>query len=84
MLDPVPVKYYGQGNLAITSVQQVEVTEDFLGLSETIRECQETEDSEHCHTNTYLDKAKSECDCAIPFNDSPDVVSFKVIRDPNN
>ena len=84
MLDPVPVKYYGQGNFAITSVQQVEVTEDFLGLSETIRECQETEDIEHCHTNTYLDKAKSECDCAIPFNDSPDLVSFKVIRDPNN
>ena len=41
MIDPVPLKLFGEGNYAITDIQEVKVTGEFLGLDDATRGCQE-------------------------------------------
>ena len=58
---------FGEGNYAITDIQQVKVTEEFLGLDDATRSCHRNSELEQCETNKYLEKAKLQCGC-IPDN----------------
>ena len=66
-VDPVPVKLFGEGNYAITDIQKVSVTTQFLGLDPETRGCHLNTELEGCETKTYLEKLKEECGC-VPNN----------------
>ena len=61
-----PVRLHGEGSYAITDVKEITVSDDFLGLDETIRKCQNIEPLENCTTRQYLDIVKKQCKC-VPF-----------------
>ena len=63
MIDPVPLKLFGEGNYAITDIKEVKVTEEFLGLDTATRGCHRNSELKHCETNTYIEKAKRHCHC---------------------
>ena len=63
MIDPVPLKLFGEGNYAITDIKEVKVTEEFLGLDTATRGCHRNSELEHCETKTYIEKAKRHCHC---------------------
>ena len=67
MIDPVPLKLFGEGNYAITDIKEVKVTEEFLGLDTATRGCHRNSELENCETKTILEKAKLQCHC-IPSN----------------
>ena len=61
------MKLFGEGNYAITDIQEVNVSEQFLGLDTATRGCTRNSELEGCETKTYLEKAKDKCGC-IPNN----------------
>ena len=63
---PAPLKLNGEGNYALTDVKKVEVTNDFLGLKFTSRNCQSYEKYEECTTRKYLEKFQKHCSC-VPY-----------------
>ena len=58
-----PVSLYGEGDYALTVVQQVVATQSFLGMSEEIRNCQKTPSLGDCVTRDYLDRLQAKCSC---------------------
>ena len=61
-----PIKVYGEATLAISSVKDMIVTDDFLGLDESARKCQNREAFENCTTRQYLETVKRQCNC-VPY-----------------
>ena len=61
-----PLKLYGEGQYNLNSVKAVKVSEDFLGLDESIKECQNKESFEECKSGRYIEKVLNECKC-LPF-----------------
>ena len=61
-----PVSVFGGATLAISDVKVMEVTEDYLGLDENVRKCQNREPFENCTTRQYLSKVESQCNC-VPY-----------------
>ena len=47
-------------------VKEVTVTEDYLGLDEDTRNCQNIETFEECSTKQYFNAVKMECKC-LPY-----------------
>ena len=45
---------YGGGNYALTAVKEMSVTDQFLGLKEEDKKCQNLESFESCTTRNYL------------------------------
>ena len=58
-----PLKLYGEGNYALTSVKEVRVTDSFLSMSAERRNCQNEERYEDCATEDYLKRVKKICSC---------------------
>ena len=58
-----PLKLYGEGNYALTSVKEVKVTKSFLLLSEETRNCQNRELYEDCLTREFGREAMKICSC---------------------
>ena len=58
-----PVSLYGEGDYALTVVQQVVASQSFLGMSEEIRNCQKTPSLGDCVTRDYLDRLQAKCSC---------------------
>ena len=50
----------------LNNIKEIKVTEDFLGLSKTIRRCQYDESFDECITRKYVDELKQTCKC-LPF-----------------
>ena len=44
----------------------MKVTDDYLGLDEDVRKCQNIEPFENCTTRQYLDSVLRQCNC-IPY-----------------
>ena len=44
----------------------MKVTNDYLGLDEDVRKCQNIEPFENCTTRQYLDSVLEQCKC-VPF-----------------
>ena len=47
-------------------MKEIKVTDDYLGLDENIRQCQNEEAFERCQTRQYLDAVEMQCKC-IPY-----------------
>ena len=62
-----PLKLYGEGNYALTSVKEVVVTDSFLSMKAETRNCQVDELYEDCETEEFLKKTRKFCSC-IPAN----------------
>ena len=62
-----PVKLLGQGEYNMDAVEEIKVTDSFLGLSQGIRNCQNVEPLYNCTTRYYKETVLKQCGC-IPFN----------------
>ena len=62
-----PLLLHGEGNYALTSVKEIKVTDDFLGLDIQTKSCQIIETFEECTTRNYMKKVLEDCNC-IPYN----------------
>ena len=60
------MKLYGEGQYNLNSIKALRVSEDFLGMDESIKECQNKESFEECKSGRYIEKLLDECKC-LPF-----------------
>ena len=60
----LPLQLEKEYNLNVVKV--IEVTEEFLNLDESVRECQNKESEEECLTKNYVDSLLDQCKC-LPF-----------------
>ena len=67
MLLKAPISVHGEGTFAISDVKEMKVTEEYLGLDENIRKCQNRESFEECTTNNYIDTVLKKCKC-VPYS----------------
>ena len=58
-----PVSLYGEGDYAMTVVQEVLPTQSFLALPEEVRRCEKTESLGDCLTRDYLARLQAGCSC---------------------
>ena len=58
---------YGEGTYAISEVKEMRVTDEYLGLDENIRKCQNMETFEDCTTRNYIDATVKNCKC-VPYS----------------
>ena len=63
-LEPLKLKIGNEYNL--NNVKEIYVTDDFLTLDKTIRNCQNEESLEDCKTRKYIDILLEQCKC-VPF-----------------
>ena len=61
-----PLEQFGEGNYALSDVKEVFVTEDFLGMDDEIKLCQNEGTTEDCWMKNYLRKGFSKCKC-LPY-----------------
>ena len=62
---------FGEGEYNIV-LENVNVTESYLGLKEEVRNCRESEeDYQQCVTQNYVQRVKDECQC-LPLSMSLD------------
>ena len=61
-----PITLHGEGSYAISDVKEIKVTEEYLGLSEDVKECQTKEPYQNCTTRQFLQNAIGKCNC-IPY-----------------
>ena len=62
-----PVALQGEGEYNLNVLQDIEVTESYLGLDQNIRRCQNAEPYDNCTTRHYIDALMKECKC-LPFS----------------
>ena len=53
----------GEGEYNLNILNQIDVTQSFLGLPEEVRNCQNAESYVNCTTRHYLEKLKEKCGC---------------------
>ena len=64
---PEPVKLIGEGDYNLNDLKEIDVTEEYLGLDENVRGCQNQESFHNCTTRHHIDALIKECGC-VPFN----------------
>ena len=64
LLDPVPIVLQGEGYYALSSIKDIKVTEEFVGLGEEITRCQTREARADCVTRRYREQILQSCHCA--------------------
>ena len=62
-----PVKLSGEGQYNLHSLQEIAITDSFLGLDGVTRNCQTIETFEDCKTQLYLETLRDKCGC-LPFS----------------
>ena len=60
---PDSVTLSGEGEYNLNILNQIDVTESFLGLPEEVRNCQNVESFVNCTTRHYLQNMKEKCGC---------------------
>ena len=63
-LEPLKLKVGHEYNL--NNVKEIKVSDDFLTLDKTIRNCQNVESLQDCQTRKYIDASIEQCKC-LPF-----------------
>ena len=53
-------------NFALTAVKEIDVTDDYMGMSEDVTKCQDRIRLEDCETKEYFEYVLKKCNC-IPF-----------------
>ena len=66
-LDPVPLVLQGEGHFVLSSIKNIEVTEQFVGLGQTVTRCQSEEYRVDCEARKYRERVISLCQCS-PFH----------------
>ena len=61
-----PLNFYGEGEYNLNVVKEVEVTDAFLNLDESRRECQNSYDFQECTTQNNIKAMITKCSC-LPF-----------------
>ena len=61
------IKFNGEGQYNLNVLKEITVTNDFLGLDQDDRKCQNEEPLTNCTTRQYLDTLLGECGC-FPVN----------------
>ena len=61
-----PIILHGEGTFAMSAVKEIRVTEDYLGLEEETRKCQNQESFEECTTREYIEMVTKDCNC-VPY-----------------
>ena len=56
----------GEGKYGLSAIKDIEVTEQFLGLGDTVTLCQTEEYRVDCLSRVYREKVLSQCKCS-PF-----------------
>ena len=51
----------------LNNVQEIKVTEEFLGMNKKVTDCQNTESYDSCKTRQYISTMMKECQC-LPFS----------------
>ena len=57
---------YGKAILAVSDVKEMKVTDEYLGLDEKVRKCQNDEPFENCTSRQYIENVKKQCGC-VPY-----------------
>ena len=58
-----PVRLVGEGRYNLHSLQEISVTNSFLGLDKVTRNCQTIESLDDCKTRLYLETMRENCKC---------------------
>jgi hypothetical protein len=58
-----PLILFGEGNYALTAVKEIDGTEEFLGLDEEIKRCQDRESFQECQAREYIKNGLEKCKC---------------------
>ena len=53
----------GEGNYNLNILEEIKVTDSYLGLDKTITGCQTKESYHSCITRNYIDKLMKTCNC---------------------
>ena len=61
------IKFIGEGQYNLNALKEIMVTNDFLGLNQDERKCQNVEPLTNCTTRQYHDTLLEECGC-FPAN----------------
>ena len=61
-----PLKLFGGGSYALTSMKEIDGTDSFMTHAEHTHICQNRETKEKCLTQHFLKKGSEECKCT-PF-----------------
>ena len=54
---------YGEGQYNLHSIDEISVSDSFLGLDENIRNCQNVDTYDDCNTRVHLESLRQECGC---------------------
>ena len=57
----------GEGEYNLDDLTEIKVTDDYLGLDQRIKGCQNKEPYYNCTTNVYIDTFLKQCGC-LPSN----------------
>ena len=49
--------------LLLSDVMEIKVTDEYMGLDEEVRNCQNKEPFENCTTRQYLETVQNQCNC---------------------
>ena len=58
---------HGGGEYNIEDIRDIKVTESYLGLDQSVRNCQNEEPYYNCTTQIYMDSFLGKCKC-LPLN----------------
>ena len=58
---------HGDGEYNIENIRDIKVTDSYLGLDKTDRNCQNEESYYNCTTQIYMDTVLQKCKC-LPLN----------------
>ena len=58
-----PAILIGDGEYNINNIKKIQVTDDYLGLDQDVRKCQNEEPFYNCTTRLYLDTVLGRCGC---------------------
>ena len=61
------MKLIGEGEYNLNALKEIKVTDDFLGLDQDVRQCQNEEPLTNCTTRHHLKTILEKCGC-LPFN----------------
>ena len=73
----------GEGEYNLNNLRQISVSDSYLGLDESVRECQQKEPLHQCRTRAYTKSISEKCGCVLlNFNDSATAGADEVIPTP--
>ena len=63
----MPVEFIGEGEYKIDVIKQIKVTHSYLGMDQSVKNCQTMETIYDCKTKQYINETLKACKC-LPYN----------------